>query len=291
MASTLRIEHDGVELHVEVDGPAEATPVVFLHGVTSSGKGWEWLPETITRGRRIIRIDFRGHGRSSHAPGRYGVSEYGSDVVAVLRQTARAPAVLVGHSLGGVVAWSVAQGHPELVTAALLEDPPLHAADAPPERLEQVRSRFKMLLTKVLSYRTSGLSDTEIAQQMGATSFGPPGTPTFRDIAMDDAVDAMAFSHARLDPAVIQGAIDGSTLAATDVRSPVKSPILILSGDDAFGAAFTTRDQKRLAQTHPDIEVIRIAGCGHGIHDERRHRETFVRHLHGFLDTHAHAVQ
>jgi pimeloyl-ACP methyl ester carboxylesterase len=90
---------------------------------------------------------------------------------------------------------------------------------------------------------------------------------------------------------VIEVAIDGSTLTATDVRSPVKRPVTILAADDALGAAFSTSDQKRLAQTHPAVKVIRVMGCGHGIHDDRRYRETFVQQLCRFLDAHAPRAQ
>ena len=79
-------------------------------------------------GPRIIRVDLRGHGRSDHAPGTYVLPRYGADVVAVLRSVASRPAVVVGNSLGGVIAWWLAQNHPDLVTAALLEDPPLSRA-------------------------------------------------------------------------------------------------------------------------------------------------------------------
>jgi pimeloyl-ACP methyl ester carboxylesterase len=122
---------------------------------------------------------------------------------------------------------------------------------------------------------------------MGDATRASRGGAPFREIAMDDAVAAMAFGHQRLDEGVIEGAIDRSTLADTDARSPVHRPVLILAADDAFGAAFSSEDEKQLTETHPDIRVIRIAGCGHGIHDDRRNRDTFVRHLCGFLDTYA----
>ena len=84
MAETRRIESDGVGLHVELEGPEDGTPVLLLHGVGSSGRTWEWLPGELTRGRRIVRVDLRGHGRSDHAPGSYRLPRYGADVVAVL---------------------------------------------------------------------------------------------------------------------------------------------------------------------------------------------------------------
>ena len=43
---------------------------MFLHGVSGSGLTYG-LPSEITDGRRIVRVDLRGHGRSPHAPGTY----------------------------------------------------------------------------------------------------------------------------------------------------------------------------------------------------------------------------
>jgi pimeloyl-ACP methyl ester carboxylesterase len=56
-----------VRLHAEVDGPPDGAPVVFLHGVSGSTRTYAWLTGAITEGRRIVRLDLRGHGRSEHA--------------------------------------------------------------------------------------------------------------------------------------------------------------------------------------------------------------------------------
>jgi len=86
---------------------------------------------------------------------------------------------------------------------------------------------------------------------------------------------------------VIDGAIDGSTLAAVETRSPVNLPVLLVAADDAAGAAFSTGDEERLAERQPTVEVVRIPGSGHRIHDMRAYRETFAGHLRRFLDTYA----
>ena len=70
-----------MRLHVDVAGPPDGVPVVFLHGVSGSMRTYAWLPEEVTEGRRIVRVDLRGHGRSAHAPGAYDVDSYGEDVV------------------------------------------------------------------------------------------------------------------------------------------------------------------------------------------------------------------
>jgi pimeloyl-ACP methyl ester carboxylesterase len=63
----MRFDSEGVGLNVEDDG--DGPPVVFLHGVAGSARTYAWLPAEITRGRRILRVDLRGHGGSDHAPG------------------------------------------------------------------------------------------------------------------------------------------------------------------------------------------------------------------------------
>lgn len=79
---------------------------------------------------------------------------------------------------------------------------------------------------------------------------------------------------------------NGIGLAELDTTSPVAPPIVILTADDVLGTAFSTSHAERLTRHHPDVEIIRIPGAGHGIHDERRHRELFSEHLNRFLARH-----
>jgi hypothetical protein len=97
----------------------------------------------------------------------------------------------------------------------------------------------------------------------------------------------MAFGYHRLDLGVIDGALDGSTLAAAETRSPVVAPVVVVAADEAAGGIFSTGDAELLAQRQPTVDVVRIAGSGHRIHDLRAHRETFTDHLRHFLDEHA----
>ena len=280
-----RIEVDGVGLHVEVDGPENGTPVLFLHGVGSSARTWEWLPHEVTQGRRTVRIDQRGHGRSDHADGTYVLARYAADAVAVLREVAAGPALLVGHSLGGVVAWWVAQNHPELVTAVLLEDPPLLAGETPERDAGRFRDVFHTVKATILDHRERGLSEEQLEERI-ATIRWAPGTPPLREVLTDDAIAALAFGYHRLDIGVIEGAIDGSTLATTDTRALVSAPVLILAADDALGAAFSSDDAVGLTSKGQHAEVIRIVGTGHRIHQSRRHRAAYVEHLLRFLAAH-----
>jgi pimeloyl-ACP methyl ester carboxylesterase len=267
-----------VRLHVEAEGPVDGPPVVFLHGVSGSLETYRWLPSEILEGRRTFRVDLRGHGRSEHATGTYRVSEYGADVVEVLRSQVGRPAVLVGHSLGGVVAWWIAQNHPDLVVAAFLEDPPLYMGESAEHERNGAIPVFTTLIQAAARWHDEGLSEEEVAAQIAAGPTGPAGT--------DDSHRSHAYSLLAMDPGVLEQACDRSTLAETDTLSPVRVPAFVLAADDAIGA-FPIRHAGRLARTHPHVEIVRLDGAPHPIHDSRDFRDAYVDHLTRFLAAYA----
>ena len=276
-----------MRLHVEAAGPEDGPPVVFLHGVSGSMRTYAWLPEEIAEGRRIVRVDLRGHGDSEHAPGAYDIDSYGEDVADLLRETVGRPAVLVGHSLGGVVAWWVAQRHPELVAAAFLEDPPLYMGEPAEHELNGAVPMFRVLLDTVARWKAQGIGADAAAAQLAAAPFGSDRSRTSAEGLSDDVPAARAEALLRMDPGVLEGAADRSTLSPTDPTSPVSVPVFVLGADDEKGAAFPTRHAERLAISHPDVQIARVAGAGHMIHDERDHRGAYVEALARFLAAHA----
>jgi pimeloyl-ACP methyl ester carboxylesterase len=276
----MRVENGGVEINVEAEGPADAAPVVFLHGVSGCCRTYDFLPPSIIEDRRIVRVDLRGHGRSDHAPGTYVIDRYGEDVVAVLRMLDR-PAALVGHSLGGVTAWWVAQHEPELVRAAFLEDPPLYMGEPEEHERNAAIPAFRANRERAAGWQANGATIDSVAAQLAPAPLGPGRT--MGDVMADDAIAARAEALLLIDPGVLNQAIDRSTLADTDTSSPVGVPVLVLAADDAL-AAFPARHEERLARSHPEIDTVRIPGAGHGIHEERGFRAAYLRHLAAFLE-------
>jgi pimeloyl-ACP methyl ester carboxylesterase len=279
----MRVAHDGIELNVEVEGPRDGPPVAFLHGVSGSALAYGWLPPEITDGRRILRIDLRGHGRSDHAPGTYLLHTYGEDVAAILREVAGAPAVVVGHSLGGSTAWWLAQHEPELLVAAFLEDPPLYMGEPAEHADNPAAAMFPAIRDNAIAMREEGLDAQAAAERLAASPMGPG--VTMGDLVLPDGLLARAKAHLAMDPEVLTMAADNRTLGETDLASPVGVPILLLAAGDQ--PAFKPEHEQRLAQTHPDVQVVRVAGAGHGIHDEKAHRADYVEALAAFLDQHA----
>ena len=243
--------------------------VVFLHGVAGSRLTYNWVPESVA-GHRVIRPDFRGHGAAARTPGSYRISDYVEDVIEVLR--AEGPAILVGHSLGGVAAWSVAQQAPELVRGAFLEDPPLYRA-----------SRTGTRQPRDPALRRTGGACAALAGGPGSARPTPRrhSRPSPRRRANEDALAARAYALLHLDPGVMDTVIDGSLLASTDVSSPVEVPVCVL----AAGAtpAFCPDSEERLGATHPRVQVVRVEGAGHSIHDERAFRDEYFARVEAFV--------
>src|SRR6188472_1455827 len=79
-----------------------------------------------------------------------------------LRRRRRGRPALGRLALGGVIAWWLAQSHPDLVTAALLEDPPLLAGETPETEAGRFRDVFHAVRAVTLEGRERGLSEEEL---------------------------------------------------------------------------------------------------------------------------------
>ncbi|MFG6137359.1 alpha/beta fold hydrolase [Halomonas sp. B23F22_10] len=126
------VENRGVRIALEDHG-SEATPrlpIVLGHSFLCSGEMWREQLPALDGERRIINIDFRGHGGSSHLSEPFTLYDAVSDVIAVLDELGIERAVWCGLSIGGMVALRAALEHPERVAGLILMD-----TDAGPETL------------------------------------------------------------------------------------------------------------------------------------------------------------
>jgi len=110
-----------VRLHLEEWGPAEAPRVVCLHGVTSHGRHFAKLAEALP-GFHVLAPDLLGHGSSPYEP----PWDLGAHMDAIVETVGAAPAVLIGHSFGGRLAFELAARAPRLVPRLVLLDPAIH---------------------------------------------------------------------------------------------------------------------------------------------------------------------
>ncbi|MFD9353646.1 alpha/beta fold hydrolase [Streptomyces sp. NPDC060031] len=111
---------DGRRLaYTDFGGPG--APLLALHGHFQDGSAFERLAREVGPAWRVIALDQRGHGESDRAA-EYSRDGYVADAAAVLEHLGLGPAVVLGHSLGGVNAYQLAARRPELVRAVVVED-------------------------------------------------------------------------------------------------------------------------------------------------------------------------
>ncbi|MEJ7892855.1 MAG: alpha/beta hydrolase [Solirubrobacteraceae bacterium] len=101
----------GTPLHAEVYGPADAPPVVLVHGWTCSLRFWRLQVHDLAADHRVVAYDLRGHGDSGAPADRdWSLDTLAADLEAVLVACVGddRPALLAGHSLGAmtIAAWA-----------------------------------------------------------------------------------------------------------------------------------------------------------------------------------------
>ncbi len=139
------------------DYPGTGPTVVLLHGIASDADFWEPLvPMLRFSNYRVIVPELLGHGRSP-APRyiNYTSDDQARAVLALCRRLKLKRIILVGHSMGSLVATRVADLQPELVRRLVLYEPPLFA-DVPEFRNHQRRRAFYLGLYERIAANPPG---------------------------------------------------------------------------------------------------------------------------------------
>ncbi len=112
---TYRLEMpDGARLFIEESGPRSKRGVVFLHGSALRTDMWHYQMDVFD-GRRLLFYDQRGHGLSQpKGEDDYTIRRLAQDLLAVIEDARLEEVVIVGHSVGGMVAQQLCLDHPEL---------------------------------------------------------------------------------------------------------------------------------------------------------------------------------
>jgi pimeloyl-ACP methyl ester carboxylesterase len=122
--TTRHFDLPGLRLHAAVAGPEGGEPVILLHGFPEFWYGWRaQLPALAAAGFRVVAPDQRGYNLSGKAPP-YDQRTLANDVLHLMAALGVGAAHVVGHDWGAVVAWRLAEWHPErLRTLTILNVP------------------------------------------------------------------------------------------------------------------------------------------------------------------------
>jgi 3-oxoadipate enol-lactonase len=196
---------------VEVEG--QGAPIVFVHGLGGTSNSFQAMLDCFA-GFRCIRPDLPGSGRSPRPYEKLGLSQMTAAVIDVLKAIAGAPAHLIGHSMGALVAQHVAVEAPEQVRSLSLFGPIVAPAEAARERL---RARAQ-------SARREGMAAVADAMVAGALSSASRAQPL--------AVAFLRETHMRQDAEGFAQSCEALADAeGADLRL-IRCPALIATGDE-----------------------------------------------------------
>ncbi len=118
------VDAGGVRLHVRDSGPKDAPAVILLHGFGASLHTWEPWAAPLAEHLRVVRYDLTGGGLTGPDPtGDYTDERAMQLLIALMDRLGIARASIVGHSMGGRVAWRFAAEHPDRVDRLVLVAP------------------------------------------------------------------------------------------------------------------------------------------------------------------------
>lgn len=112
-------------VHVQEDGAPTSPIAILIHGWSSSSFTWAPLIPTLSRRYRCIAIDLPGFGRSPAPKTPPTIAGYADLVAQIIEKFSERPALVLGHSMGGQIAATLALRHPQIIERMVLLNPAL----------------------------------------------------------------------------------------------------------------------------------------------------------------------
>ncbi|MGH6946173.1 MAG: 3-oxoadipate enol-lactonase [Kiloniellales bacterium] len=135
------IERDGVAIRYQIEGQSGGPALVFSNSLGTDVQVWDAILPAFAGRFRLLRYDKRGHGLSDAPPAPYAIYDHVADLAAVADAAGIKRAIVVGLSVGGLIAQGLAQRRPDLVGALVLCDTghKIGTADMWNGRIETIR--------------------------------------------------------------------------------------------------------------------------------------------------------
>jgi pimeloyl-ACP methyl ester carboxylesterase len=246
---------NGLRLRYLEWGEPSSPAILLLHGFSSTALAWRNVGEALAARYHVVALDQRGHGASEwDAQGHYTIDDFVADARALSQQLHLAPFVLVGHSMGGSIAYTYAAVHPEDVSRLVIEDSAPRPADDPRPPMQPMRA-------PVFASRDEVVASVRQAN------------PQMAPDALEQRVDVYYLQRPdgtwgyRADVAGVRGALasqPGYDKLWAHVRAIQCPTLVVRAGQEPPGISPKTVDL--LKEANPRIEVVTVPDAGHNIH-------------------------
>lgn len=236
-------------------GRPEAPPILLLHGGNQSAHSWDLVSLHLADRYRVVAPDQRGHGDSEWSREcDYTLGALARDAAALIQACALARPIVVGHSMGGMVALLLATLHPELVRGLVV-------VDVGPE----------------ISPRGTGEIRDFVAR---TTEFDDP-EQFIDEVARYDPFRRREHMRRTLKYNLLQR-VDGKYVSKHDRRrvgepfgaervtlagvAALDRPTLVVRGEHS--SVLEPEPARRFAEALPNGRLVTVAACGHNVHSQ-----------------------
>lgn len=257
---TIEVDGHGGGLSVAVaEAGGGGRPLLLVHGFTGAKEDFtEWLDPLAELGWHAVAMDQRGHGSSSqpeeeHA---YSFESYATDLLGLLDALGWSTAVVLGHSMGGMVVQTAALRSPDRFEALVLMDTSHRA----------LRADAAIIELGIAIARAEGMAAVMAAQDAmeGADTLGTgPGQRVLatREGYREFGARKMLASSPAMYVAMLQLLTDATSgLDRLADLAAITVPTLVLVGDE--DAPFL-KPSRRMAETIPGAQLAVIPDAGH----------------------------
>ena len=247
-----------------------AAPVMLLHGFGASIGHWQHNVEFLATNHTVYGLDLVGWGGSRKPDIQYDIDLWVEQVYDFWQTFVGQPMILVGNSIGSLVALVAAAKHPEMATSLLMVSLPDLSAEQEmiPRSLQPLVNRIKRVILNPPLLRTLFriVSQPKIARKWAQFAYADP------DRVTDELLDIFLIpAREREAPAAFVKIMQGITSSnfSPNIRKLIPDlniPMLLLWGSDDRMIPSGTAGV--LLKLNPLLELVNLAGAGHCAHDE-----------------------
>ncbi|NWI68883.1 ABHDB protein, partial [Todus mexicanus] len=258
--------------HTELEGRGDRPPLVLLHGLFGNHGNFQTVAKALVRrgSGKVLTVDARNHGSSPHSP-LMTYEAMSLDVQHLLSRLGIAKCILVGHSMGGKTAMTLALQRPDLVER-------LVSVDISPTSTAPV-SEFSAYISAMKTVKIPDGLPRSAARQLADEQLRPVvKLPQLRQFLLTNLVEMEGRYVWRVN-------LEAISHHLTDIMNfpvfhkPYLGPTLFLGGSES--PYMSSNDYPEIRRLFPKADVQHIKGAGHIVHQDKF--EEFIAAVHNFL--------
>ena len=256
-ATSERVTIGGLRLHYFDWGNPAAPPLVCVHGYTSSADAFTGFARHFRDRFHIVALDVRGHGESEWSPdGGYSYRDQAGDLAAFTDRLGLDQFILLGTSMGGVIAMTYAMEHGQRLRALVLNDIGPEVEHGSQRITQMVGSRPNEFTT---------LDDAMVYRREASPIVAGRDAADQRELALGVLRQRPDGKWGwKMDPAYIRQRVERGAPVRPDLwpaLARLACPVLAVWGTDSD--VLSEAQARRMVETLPKGELLAIPGVGH----------------------------